>query len=151
MFLVCIVAHLFALVKGFRKIFRPAFFENFAKSLDKREKMCYNRVCVGVWLSLVECLVRDQEAAGSSPVTPTKIGKAKPCRFTFSLFTLHSSLKAAPPISGRQDESGRTVRRASDPLEGAGIRVQAFERGRTPERRLDCVESNRRSFCSADQ
>ena len=25
----------------------------------------------GVWLSLVERLVRDQEAAGSSPVTPT--------------------------------------------------------------------------------
>ena len=29
-----------------------------------------NRNC-GVWLSLVERLVRDQEAAGSSPVTPT--------------------------------------------------------------------------------
>ena len=26
----------------------------------------------GVWLSLVERLVRDQEAAGSNPVTPTK-------------------------------------------------------------------------------
>ena len=27
---------------------------------------------IGVWLSLVERLVRDQEAAGSTPVTPTK-------------------------------------------------------------------------------
>ena len=27
---------------------------------------------VGVWLSLVECLVRDQEAAGSNPVTPMR-------------------------------------------------------------------------------
>lgn len=26
---------------------------------------------VGVWLSLVECLVRDQEAGGSNPLTPT--------------------------------------------------------------------------------
>ena len=26
----------------------------------------------GVWLSLVECLVRDQEAGGSNPLTPTK-------------------------------------------------------------------------------
>ena len=25
-----------------------------------------------MWLSLVECLVRDQEAAGSNPVTPIK-------------------------------------------------------------------------------
>lgn len=25
----------------------------------------------GVWLSLVECLVRDQEAGGSNPLTPT--------------------------------------------------------------------------------
>ena len=27
---------------------------------------------IGVWLSLVECLVRDQEAAGSNPVTPMR-------------------------------------------------------------------------------
>ncbi len=44
--------------------------------------MYYNMICsfhdkycrhssVGVWLSLVERLVRDQEAAGSNPVTPT--------------------------------------------------------------------------------
>ena len=26
---------------------------------------------IGVWLSLVECLVRDQEAGGSNPLTPT--------------------------------------------------------------------------------
>ena len=28
-------------------------------------------VFFGVWLSLVECLVRDQEAGGSNPLTPT--------------------------------------------------------------------------------
>ncbi len=27
---------------------------------------------IGVWLSPVECLVRDQEAAGSNPVTPMR-------------------------------------------------------------------------------
>jgi hypothetical protein len=32
---------------------------------------------VGMWLSLVERLVRDQEAAGSNPVIPTIIGLNK--------------------------------------------------------------------------
>ena len=27
---------------------------------------------IGMWLSLVECLVRDEEAAGSNPVIPTR-------------------------------------------------------------------------------
>ena len=31
-----------------------------------------NFIFFGVWLSLVECLVRDQEAGGSNPLTPTK-------------------------------------------------------------------------------
>ena len=31
----------------------------------------FNRVKVGVWLSLVERFVRDEEVAGSNPVTPT--------------------------------------------------------------------------------
>ncbi len=31
----------------------------------------------GVWHSLVVRLVRDQEAAGSNPVTPTNVGKNK--------------------------------------------------------------------------
>ena len=31
----------------------------------------YNITCVGMWLSLVERLVRDQEAGGSNPLIPT--------------------------------------------------------------------------------
>ena len=40
----------------------------------------------GVWLSLVERLVRDQEAAGSNPVTPTSFGSPYRgcCFFAFS-------------------------------------------------------------------
>jgi hypothetical protein len=33
----------------------------------------FPKVCTGVWLSLVERLVWDQEAAGSNPVTPTQV------------------------------------------------------------------------------
>lgn len=36
-----------------------------------------NKIFIGVWLSLVECLVRDQEAGGSNPLTPTSKTKAK--------------------------------------------------------------------------
>ncbi len=39
------------------------------------------RIFIGVWLSLVECLVRDQEAGGSNPLTPTKKTKAGSLRF----------------------------------------------------------------------
>ena len=34
---------------------------------------CYNIYAFGVWRSLVSRLVRDQEASGSNPDTPTKI------------------------------------------------------------------------------
>ena len=46
----------------------------------------YN-VAIGVWLSLVERLVRDQEAAGSNPVTPTTKVKAT----TVALFFARNS------------------------------------------------------------
>ena len=39
--------------------------------LDKIGKDRYNTVHVGMWLSLVERIVRDDEAAGSNPVIPT--------------------------------------------------------------------------------
>ena len=39
-----------------------------------------NKIFIGVWLSVVECLVRDQEAGGSNPLTPTSKMKAKKCR-----------------------------------------------------------------------
>ena len=45
--------------------------EKFTGSLDKHAGLCYTVMAIGVWLSPVECLVRDQEAAGSNPVTPT--------------------------------------------------------------------------------
>lgn len=60
----------------------PNFIKNFQKTVDNDEKIVYNNQAVkektanfiffGVWLSLVECLVRDQEAGGSNPLTPTK-------------------------------------------------------------------------------
>ena len=42
--------------------------------LDKEVRDKYNRQAknIGVWRSLVSRLVRDQEAAGSNPATPTK-------------------------------------------------------------------------------
>lgn len=53
-----------------------AFFEKILQkslpNLDKRSAILYNDKAIGVWHSLVVCLVRDQEAAGSSPATPTK-------------------------------------------------------------------------------
>ena len=52
------------------------------KAVDKRGKVQYNNKAVensnphnGVWRSLVSRLVRDQEASGSNPDTPTKTGK----------------------------------------------------------------------------
>ena len=39
------------------------------KVLDKQVLLLYNIVCFEVWLSLVERFVRDEEAAGSNPVT----------------------------------------------------------------------------------
>ena len=60
----------------------PNFIKNFQKTVDNDEKIVYNDQAVkektanfiffGVWLSLVECLVRDQEVARSNRVTPTK-------------------------------------------------------------------------------
>ncbi len=55
--------------------FAFAFFEKILQkslpNLDKRSTILYNDKAIGVWHSLVVCLVRDQEAAGSSPATPT--------------------------------------------------------------------------------
>ena len=57
---------------------------NFKKGIDRQKGALYNCQCVltealdghpfGVWLSLVERLVWDQEVAGSNPVTPTSTG-----------------------------------------------------------------------------
>ena len=44
-----------------------------------------NLILIGVWHSLVVRLVRDQEAAGSNPVTPTKKKRAQKDSFLFGL------------------------------------------------------------------
>ena len=44
---------------------------NYAFVLDKSEISAYNSFAFGVWRSLVSRLVRDQEASGSNPDTPT--------------------------------------------------------------------------------
>ena len=47
--------------------------------LDKRQNLRYNNQAFGVWRSLVSRLVRDQEASGSSPDTPTILTKRYRC------------------------------------------------------------------------
>jgi hypothetical protein len=42
-----------------------------AERLRPPEAVCISPACVGVWLSLVEHLVRDEGVAGSNPATPT--------------------------------------------------------------------------------
>ena len=69
--------HSLSLAKNCRQI-------NFKKGIDRQKGALYNCQCVltealdghpfGVWLSLVERLVWDQEVAGSNPVTPTSTG-----------------------------------------------------------------------------
>ena len=67
----------FGLVNGFMIIFFQAFkkffIKVFNKSVDLHFILCY-LICVaniGVWLSLVERFVRDEEVACSNLVTPT--------------------------------------------------------------------------------
>ncbi len=55
---------------GFR--FFRRIVKNSVLLLDNSNVLYYNNRCVGAWLSLVECLVRDQEAGGSNPLAPTK-------------------------------------------------------------------------------
>ena len=57
-------------------------------------------MAIGVWLSMVECLVRDQEAAGSNPVTPMR-KPANSLRFGGFSFFAFSGLT-----------TGRTIDRA---------------------------------------
>ena len=56
--------------QDFRKFFRFLSMKTNVP-LDKKTFVCYNNRRCGVLHSLVVRLVRDQEAAGSSPVTPT--------------------------------------------------------------------------------
>ncbi len=47
------------------------FLSNYTLGLDKIDFNAYNIFAFGVWRSLVSRLVRDQEASGSNPDTPT--------------------------------------------------------------------------------
>ena len=47
------------------------------KARKKEDKKAGFLSAIGVWHSLVVRLVRDQEAAGSSPVTPTIISEGR--------------------------------------------------------------------------
>ena len=59
--------------------------------------MCYTDMAIGVWLSPVECLVRDQEAAGSNPVTPMLRKPLKSLRFQgLSLFSASETCAVFP-------------------------------------------------------
>ena len=71
------------------------------EALDIRRRMCYTTMAIGVWLSPVECLVRDQEAAGSNPVTPMR-KTAKSLRFGGLLIFAFSGLTTGSTIN-RQD------------------------------------------------
>ena len=47
------------------------YFQIYTFMLDKPVICAYNMFAFGVWRSLVSRLVRDQEASGSNPDTPT--------------------------------------------------------------------------------
>ncbi len=67
----------------------------FDKAIDKTKYVWYNGKVIGVWLSPVECLVRDQEAAGSNPVTPmikTLVIFSDSESFLFFQYRLHRNL-----------------------------------------------------------
>ena len=63
-----------------------------------------------MWLSLVECLVRDQEAGGSNPLTPTN---KKRRRFAFVFLLQEEDLKSSEVNDslGRLSEPSVTERR----------------------------------------
>ena len=63
----------FRLVNGFDRIFDALLKNFFVKTVDLRFLLCYLMFAAnnGVWLSLVERFVRDEEVACSNHVTPT--------------------------------------------------------------------------------
>ena len=68
---------------------------------------------IGVWLSLVECLVRDQEAVGSNPVARTinEVSALADASFLFCVMRTHGlfyPIKQA--VSGRTQSGAVAVR-----------------------------------------
>ena len=80
-------------------------------------------VAIGVWLSLVERLVRDQEAAGSNPVTPTTKAKATTVALFFCKVPYRRSL--ADRTNGTK---GRLCRKAPGERFGEAETAQSRER-----------------------
>ena len=68
-----IIFTVFSLVNGFIVIFIQVFKKFFYKRVDLIFLLCYFIYVanIGVWLSLVERFVRDEEVACSNLVTPT--------------------------------------------------------------------------------
>ena len=68
--------------------------------IDKAKGFCYNALVSksikynGVWLSLVERLVRDQEAVGSNPATPTRKRQVSTETCRFQLYSPYGELYA---------------------------------------------------------
>ena len=103
------------------------FSGNYTLGLDKWEKCAYNIHAFGVWRSLVSRLVRDQEASGSNPDTPTILTKRYRCvwrkvrrinrfrafsgpDFFFQTIDANRCFRASAPIrTGRFPFSGRCV------------------------------------------
>ncbi len=88
----------FWLVNGFISIFFTAFkkffIKVFDKSVDLHFVLCYLIFVanIGVWLSLVERFVRDEEVACSNLVTPTNRPLITDQRFFYSLIITGSCL-----------------------------------------------------------
>ena len=103
------------------------FSGNYTLGLDKWEKCAYNIHAFGVWRSLVSRLVRDQEASGSNPDTPTILTKRYRCvwrkarrinrfrafsgpDFFFQTIDANRCFRASAPIrTGRFLFSGRCI------------------------------------------
>ena len=66
------------------------FKKNLLTSAEVRDIIhwCMRRIYLGVWHRLVVRLVRDQEAAGSNPVTPTKSEKSLKTQRVFRFFSI---------------------------------------------------------------
>ena len=67
--------------------------------LENSTIFCSNKPRVGVWLSLVERCVRDAEAGGSNPLTPTKANRcARLLRCTYKTQIRFHHVSAIQPI-----------------------------------------------------
>ena len=62
--------------------------------MPARKAACISRALVGVWLSLVEHLVRDEGVVGSNPITPTNTSLDESMSF-------HIGARPAPGVPGQ--------------------------------------------------